>query len=106
MIAASSASRRASLRRTAVLCARPVCAVAVVAALNTAGMIRWWGGPPATSGPWDNYGIAVPVSGVLWAVASALLLTYGTVVLAPTTPPAPRKVVSDQDLLAETGYRG
>ncbi|MFE0460212.1 hypothetical protein ACFW1A_13295 [Kitasatospora sp. NPDC058965] len=106
VLAFAAAARPTWLRRTAGILTGPVCALSVLAVLNTVGTIRWWGGSRLIDDDLldDPDHFFTLTTAHHWALAAAILLTLGTVVvtLAGVVEPRPADV---QGRLRAAGYR-
>jgi hypothetical protein len=105
VLALTAASRGTAIRRAAAVFALPALVLAVAAALNAQGTVRWWGASALTRYDDDRYLAATTASGAAWALTAAALLTLGTLLLALT--PAERRGASDDlQLQRLPGYAG
>ncbi|GAA2153507.1 hypothetical protein GCM10009760_51290 [Kitasatospora kazusensis] len=106
VLAFAAAARRTWLRRTAGILTLPVCALSVLATLNTVGTIRWWGGSRLIDDDLldDPDHFFTLTTADHWAIAAALLLTLGTVVVTLAGAVEPR-LTNDQVRLRAAGYR-
>lgn len=105
LLAVGAATRKWWVRRFSGLLALPAAALSVVASLDAAGTIRWWGGSALTRHH-DDKGLAVTLAhGSTWAVSAVVLLALGVITLACTTPP-PRRKPSDEMLVRASGFVG
>ncbi len=88
---AMALARNDRVRRASGIMAVPALALAVVAVLNTSGIIRLWGGGLMTQYPLTDQGMPTSLaSGPWWAITATAAVTAGVLFLASAPPPPNR----------------